>query len=246
MSGKPSIVFCHGLWADGSCFSKLIPTLRAEGYECITAEYGLDSLQGDVDCTIRALGRVSSPAFLVGHSQGGTVITAAGIDDRVIGLVYLCALAPDETETAQSLQDKFPATDVFSHIEVADNRVWLLRSGIDYFCGDLTPDEKEIVWATSMSPGGRPVHPEGGRHRLEDEAERVHRRHARPHGQPGAGAGRVQANGRHDLRDRQRPRSDDVAPRGGAHRDPRPRQLLPGKPGDRVARSGPPLQRSRD
>ena len=152
MSVKPSIVFCHGLWADGSCFSKLIPTLRAEGYECITAEYGLDSLQGDVDCTIRALGRVSSPAFLVGHSQGGTVITAAGIDDRVIGLVYLCALAPDETETAQSQQEKFPVTDVFSHIEVADNRVWLLRSGIDYFCGDLTPDEKEIVWATSMSP----------------------------------------------------------------------------------------------
>jgi pimeloyl-ACP methyl ester carboxylesterase len=141
MPVKPSIVF-----------SKLIPTLRAEGLECITAEYGLDSLQGDVDCTIRALGRVSSPAILVGHSYGGTVITAAGTDDRVLGLVYLCALAPDETETSQSQQDKFPATDVFSHIEVADNRVWLLRSGIDYFCGDLTPDEKEIVWATSMSP----------------------------------------------------------------------------------------------
>jgi pimeloyl-ACP methyl ester carboxylesterase len=152
MSGKPSIVFCHGLWADGSCFSKLIPTLRAEGHECITAEYGLGSLRGDVDCTIRALGRVSSPAILVGHSYGGTVITAAGTDDRVVGLVYLCALAPDETETSQSQQDKFQVTDVFTHIEIADNRVWLLRSGIDYFCGDLTADEKEIVWATSMSP----------------------------------------------------------------------------------------------
>ena len=149
---KPSIVFAHGLWADGSCFSKLIPTLRAEGHECITAEYGLDSAQGDVDCTIRALGRVSRPAILVGHSYGGSVITAAGTDDRIAGLVYICALAPDETETSQSQQDKFPVTDVFSHIEVADNRVWLLRSGIDYFCGDLTPDEKEIVWATSMSP----------------------------------------------------------------------------------------------
>ena len=149
---KLSIVFCHGLWADGSCFSKLIPTLRAEGHECITAEYGLDSLQGDVDCTIRALGRVPSPAILVGHSYGGTVITGAGNDDRVVGLVYLCALAPDETETSQSEQDKFPKTAVFSHIEVAENRVWLLRSGVDYFCGDLTPDEKEIVWATSMSP----------------------------------------------------------------------------------------------
>ena len=69
---KPSIVFCHGLWADGSCFSKLIPALRAEGHEVIAAEYGLDSPQGDVDCTIRALGRVSSPAILVGHSYGGS------------------------------------------------------------------------------------------------------------------------------------------------------------------------------
>jgi pimeloyl-ACP methyl ester carboxylesterase len=152
MSGKPSIVFCHGLWADGSCFSKLIPALRAEGHEVITAEYGLDSAQGDVDCTIRALARVSSPAILVGHSYGGSVITAAGTDDRVIGLVYIAALAPDEEETSQGQQDKFPMTDVFSHIEVAEGRVWLLRSGIDAFCGDLTPDEKEIVWATAMSP----------------------------------------------------------------------------------------------
>jgi len=149
---KPSIVFCHGIWADGSCFSKLIPTLRAEGHEVITAEYGLDSHQGDVDCTLRALGRVSSPAILVGHSYGGSVITAAGTDDRVSGLVYISALAPDEEETSQGEQDKFPVTDVFSHIEVADGRVWLLASGIDAFCGDLTEEEKQVVWATAMSP----------------------------------------------------------------------------------------------
>ena len=54
------------------------------------------------------------------------MITAAGTDDRVAGLVYIVALAPDEDETSQGQQDKFPATDVFSHIEVADDRVWLL------------------------------------------------------------------------------------------------------------------------
>ena len=149
---QPSIVFCHGLWADGSCFSKLIPALRADGHEVITAEYGLDSHPGDVDCTIRALGRVSSPAILVGHSYGGSVVTAAGTDDRVAGLVYIAALAPDEDETSQGQLDKFPSTDVFAHIEVADGRVWLLESGIDCFCGDLAADEKEIVWATAMSP----------------------------------------------------------------------------------------------
>jgi pimeloyl-ACP methyl ester carboxylesterase len=101
---------------------------------------------------LRALGRVSSPAILVGHSYGGSLITAAGTDDRVVGLVYIAALAPDETETSQGQQDKFPVTDVFHHIEVADNRVWLLRSGIDFFCGDLPSDEKELVWATAMAP----------------------------------------------------------------------------------------------
>jgi pimeloyl-ACP methyl ester carboxylesterase len=149
---KPSIVFCHGLWADGSCFNKVMGPLRAEGFEVIASEHGLDSLQDDVDCVIRAIGRVSSPVILVGHSYGGTLITAAGTDDRVAGLVYLCALAPDETETSQGQQDKFPATDVFSHIEVADGRVWLLRDGVDCFAGDLTDEEKELTWATAMAP----------------------------------------------------------------------------------------------
>ena len=152
MSRKPGIVFAHGLWADGSCFNKLMGPLRAEGYEVIASEHGLDSHQGDVDCVIRAIGRVSNPVILVGHSYGGSLITAAGTDDRVAGLVYICALAPDESETSQSQQDKFPRTDVFGHIEVADGRVWLLRSGVEYFAGDLTDEEKELTWATAMAP----------------------------------------------------------------------------------------------
>src|SRR6266481_5717966 len=80
---KPSIVFCHGIWADGSCFNKVIPTLQAEGHQVIATQYGLDSQAADVAATKRTLGRVSSPAILVGHSYGGAVITAAGTDDRV-------------------------------------------------------------------------------------------------------------------------------------------------------------------
>src|SRR5215469_808828 len=93
--GKPSIVFVHGLWADGSCYSKVIPTLQAEGHAVASVQNSLDSLQGDVAAVTRALGQVSSPAILVGHSYGGTVITAAGTDDRVAGLVFIAALAPD-------------------------------------------------------------------------------------------------------------------------------------------------------
>src|ERR1700756_253014 len=124
---KPSIVFVHGLWADGSCFSKLIPTLQKEGFEVIASQHGLDSHASDVDCVKRTLGRVSNPAILVGHSYGGSVITAAGADPRVAALVYIAAFCPGGGGKKKSPQEKFPATDIFSHIEVADGRVWLKR-----------------------------------------------------------------------------------------------------------------------
>jgi pimeloyl-ACP methyl ester carboxylesterase len=149
---KPSVVFAHGLWADGSCYSKVIPALIEDGHEVVSTQNSLDSLEGDVVAVKRALGQVKSPAILVGHSYGGTVITAAGTDDRVVGLVYICALAPDDDETSQSLQEKFPKTDVLDHIEVADGRIWLKREGIGYFCGDLSPKEQQLVWATQGVP----------------------------------------------------------------------------------------------
>ena len=152
MPAKPSIVFAHGLWADGSCFSKVIPALQADGHQVVSAQNSLDTLEGDVATVTRALGRVSSPAILVGHSYGGTVITAAGTDDRVAGLVYIAALAPDEGETSQSLQDQFPVTDIFAHIEIADGRVWMLPSGIGCFAGDLSEQEQKLVWATQGVP----------------------------------------------------------------------------------------------
>src|ERR1700688_267928 len=149
---KPGIVFCHGLWADGSCFSKLIVPLQAEGYECIAAQYGLNTTAEDVALVKATIGRVSSPVILVGHSYGGTVITGAGTDDRVAGLVYICALAPDADETSQTQQSKFPTTDVFAHIEVTDGRIWLKHSGISYFCGDLPEAEQKLVYATQGVP----------------------------------------------------------------------------------------------
>jgi pimeloyl-ACP methyl ester carboxylesterase len=149
---KPSIVFCHGLWADGSCFSKLIGPLQTEGYECIAAQYGLSTTAEDVALVKATIGRVSSPVILVGHSYGGTVITGAGTDDRVVGLVYICALAPDADETSQTQQSKFPTTDVFSQIEVIDGRIWLRREGMKFFCGDLSEQDQKLVWATQGVP----------------------------------------------------------------------------------------------
>src|SRR5712692_2476007 len=163
---KPSIVFCHGIWADGSCFNKVIPTLQADGHQVIAAQYGLDTLAGDVATVKRTLGRVINPAILVGHSYGGSVITAAGTDDRVAGLVYIAALALDADETSQSQQAKFPVTDIFSHIEVADGRVWMLPDGVECFAatclsrrrsssGQLTlPRPRTCSHKSSMVPPG--------------------------------------------------------------------------------------------
>src|SRR6266568_7773984 len=149
---KPSIVFCHGIWADGSSFNKVIPTLQADGYPVIAAQYGLDTFAGDVATVKRTLERVSNPVILVGHSYGGSVITAAGTDHRVAALVYIAALAPDVDETSQSQQAKFPVTDVFSHIEIADGRVWMLPEAVEYFAGDLSEQEQKVVWATHFAP----------------------------------------------------------------------------------------------
>jgi pimeloyl-ACP methyl ester carboxylesterase len=149
---KPSIVFAHGVWADGSCFNKVIPRLQAEGYEVMAARYGLDTHGADIAAVISTLGRVSAPTILVGHSYGGSVITSAGTDDRVVGLVYIAALAPDADETSQSQQDQFPVTDIFSQVQVADGRIWMLPSGIDCFAGDLSEHEKKFLWATQAPP----------------------------------------------------------------------------------------------
>ena len=151
-NGKPAIVFAHGLWADGSCYSKVIPALQAEGYEVISTQNTLDSLEGDVAAVHRAMGRVNGPVILVGHSYAGTVITAAGTHDRVVGLVFLAALAPDDDETSQSQQDKFPKTDVFQYVEVADGRVWMRPEGTKCFCGDLSEEEQKLVWAVHGVP----------------------------------------------------------------------------------------------
>ena len=88
----------------------------------------------------------------MGHSYGGQVITGAGTDDRVSGLVYICALGPDEGETAQEQLGKFPTTPVFKQIEVTDGRVWMKPGGIADFCGDLPEAEQRVVWATNYPP----------------------------------------------------------------------------------------------
>jgi pimeloyl-ACP methyl ester carboxylesterase len=149
---KPSIVFAHGLWADGSCFSKLIPTLQAEGHEVFASQHGLNSLESDVECVNRTLNHAPEPIVLVGHSYGGTLITKAGTNDRVAALVYIAAFGPDENETTQQHQEQFPATPIFNKLDIADGRIWLKPEAVADFAGDLPEGEQKFIHATQAAP----------------------------------------------------------------------------------------------
>jgi pimeloyl-ACP methyl ester carboxylesterase len=147
---KSSIVLVHGLWADVSSFNRIIPTLLDEGYEVFAPQFGLDWLASDVEAVRRSFSRVPSPILLVGHSYGGTIITAAGVDDRVAGLVNIAGLAPDADETSQSLQDEFPLTDLLktNQVEVAEGRLWMKPGAVAYFATGLSAAKRRALWAT--------------------------------------------------------------------------------------------------
>jgi pimeloyl-ACP methyl ester carboxylesterase len=144
MPDKPTIVFAHGLWADGSCYSKVIPLLLADGFQVISTQNHLNTVADDAAAVRTSFAPASGPVVLVGHSYGGTVITAAGTDKRVAALVY--------SDTTLVDQGKYPATPIFQHVEVVEGRIWLRPSGVPEFAGDLSEAEQQLVWATQMAP----------------------------------------------------------------------------------------------
>jgi pimeloyl-ACP methyl ester carboxylesterase len=97
-----NVVLVHGAFADGSGWRGVYDELTKKGYRVSIVQNPLTSLADDVDATRRVLNRQNGPTLLVGHSYGGTVITEAGIDPKVSGLVYVSALAPDVGETTGS------------------------------------------------------------------------------------------------------------------------------------------------
>ncbi|ADG08729.1 alpha/beta hydrolase [Caulobacter segnis] len=103
-SGARNVVLVHGAFADGSGWRGVYDRLTAKGYKVSVVQNPLTSLADDVAATRRVLARQDGPTILVGHSYGGTVITEAGNDPKVAGLVYVAALAPD---TGESTGDQF-------------------------------------------------------------------------------------------------------------------------------------------
>ena len=103
-----NVVLVHGAYADGSSWSEVIERLQAAGITATAVQNPLSSLADDVAATRRILARHAKPTILVGHSYGGTVISEAGADPNVVGLVYVAARAPDAGEHYTALAKTFP------------------------------------------------------------------------------------------------------------------------------------------
>ncbi|QAY76346.1 alpha/beta fold hydrolase [Sphingosinicella sp. BN140058] len=104
-----NVVLVHGAFADGSGWRGVYDDLTRRGYRVSIVQNPLTSLADDVAATKRVLARQDGPTILVGHSYGGTVITEAGVDPKVIGLVYVAALAPDAGESTGDQFADIPA-----------------------------------------------------------------------------------------------------------------------------------------
>jgi pimeloyl-ACP methyl ester carboxylesterase len=105
----PTIVLVHGAFADASGFRGLYDELLGEGVTVVAPPNPLRGLTGGDGEYLKAVaGEIDGPVLLVGHSYGGSVITAAGAADNVVGLVYISGFAPDEGENLADLQSRFP------------------------------------------------------------------------------------------------------------------------------------------
>jgi pimeloyl-ACP methyl ester carboxylesterase len=150
-AGVKTVLLVHGAWADGSSWSKLIPLLEAKGLHVVAVQIPLTSFADDVSATQRAIALEDGPLLLVGHSYGGAVITEAGNDPKVAGLVYVSAVAPDQGESAFGLITSVP-TPVGSELRPDKSGfLKLTPKGIaEDFAQDLSTKEIAVLIATQV------------------------------------------------------------------------------------------------
>jgi pimeloyl-ACP methyl ester carboxylesterase len=153
--GVTNIVLVHGAWADGSSWSMVIPLLEARGYQVVAVQIPLTSLADDVAAVQRAIAVVDGPLLLVAHSYGGVVITQAGNEPKVAGLVYVAAFAPDEQQSAFDLANANP-TPVLQ--ELRQDQFGFLKitpTGIrEDFAQDLSDSEQTVLTAVQTPTAG--------------------------------------------------------------------------------------------
>ena len=153
MAKVKNIVLVHGFWTDASSYSEVISTLLAEGYEVVAVQNPLTSLADDVAATKRALNRMVGQCILVGHSWGGIVISEVGNDERVSGLVYVAALAPDAGESMTDLMSKYDTSSTAQYFQEEEGFIWISKEGLQTIFADDIPVEKSaLLYATQNPP----------------------------------------------------------------------------------------------
>jgi pimeloyl-ACP methyl ester carboxylesterase len=150
-----TIILVHGAWGDGSHWRHIIPSLHKEGYKVRSVQNPLTSLADDINKTRDLVDAQEGKVLLVGHSYGGAVITGAGNHDKVVGLVYIAAFAPDEGDSLGGIfgRREQPAGGASIY---PDNKgfLWIKYDEFhQHFCQDLGEDE-----ALVMSLSQKPIH----------------------------------------------------------------------------------------
>lgn len=150
-----NVVLVHGGFVDGSGWEAVYRALRTDGFAVSVVQNPTISLADDVNATRRVVAAQDGPVILVGHSYGGAVITEAGNDPKVVGLVYIAAFAPDRGESVSSLIKDPPPGAPVPPILPPDNGYLLLDKGkfAASFAADVEP-ELAAFMADSQVPWG--------------------------------------------------------------------------------------------
>jgi pimeloyl-ACP methyl ester carboxylesterase len=153
-----NIVLVHGLYADGSSWSKVIPLLQAKGFQVTAVQNPTTSLDADVEAVKRALAMQDGPTILVAHSYGGMVISQAGDDPKVKGLVYIAARAPEAGEDYAALTKTFAIAPAGAGLQWSGDGYGKLskQSFVQDFAGDLPITEAETLFAVQQ-PAGKAI-----------------------------------------------------------------------------------------
>lgn len=157
MANKPAIVLVHGFWGGAAHWAKVIVQLAKMEYEDVHAvENPLTSLFDDAERTRRMIAQQKGPVLLVGHSYGGAVITQAGDQPNVVGLVYIAAFAPDAGENLLDVGNAFPSpAGAANVVPDSDGYVWINPKKFrESFCQDLSADEALVMAVTQKAPVG--------------------------------------------------------------------------------------------
>jgi len=146
-----NVVLVHGLFADGSCWSEVIPKLQAAGLNVTSVQNPLTTLEDAVASAEKVLARQDGPTVLVGHSFSGMIVTEAGMNPNVSALVYVAARAPDAGEDYTALAKTYPTPPASAGIVFDGDEGRLTEEAfLRDFAADIPPAKAKVLYAVQQ------------------------------------------------------------------------------------------------